>query len=287
MSADNRANIPDDEIDLKSIGGRIFSFFAYPFSLFFSNILVTLCFIAGGILASVAVRYLTPKTYTSSFILRPTDIKDKVYPKILADIPVLIKKKDEKALSALLAIDPAFVSSLADISITHSAVKSPSDSTNTIEVEIESSDPAAFIPVQNSIIQYLENNPYYRKIKGLQKSQIEMNLEQINKDLVQLDSLKKSQLAAYEKQKLATQNTVMLNDLINPTAAYAASSERMIKKTSLLAQTVFLDRFMLIKGCVISNYHDWPPRMLILLLVFVPAFLLLGVIFLHYRKHRA
>ena len=286
MGAENTLRIPDDEIDLKSIGGKVFSFFAYPLSLLFSNILTASCFVLAAIVLSIAFKYLTPKTYTSSFIIRPTDIKDKTYLKVLSDIPLLLKNSDKHALTSLLEIDSSTVDKLVKITITHLAIKNAIDSSNVTEIELESRDTRAMLPVQNSILRYLENNPYYLRIKNLQKEQIDLNLAQINKDLIQLDSLKKIQLDQYEKQKISLQNTVMLNDLINPTAAYTASSERMIKKTNLLAQTVFLDRFLLIKGCVISSRHSWPPRILVLCLFTVPISLLLCVCVLHYRSKR-
>ena len=287
MREENKANIPDDEIDLKSLGSKIYAGIVYPVSLLFSNILITLCFIFAAVILSVVFKYVVPKTYTSSFILRPTDVKDKIYPKILADIPVLLKKGDKHALKQILELDSILVDELVQINITHALVKNFADSINTTEIEIETRNTQAMIPVQNSILHYLENNSYYLRIKNLQKDQIDMSLEQVDKDLAQLDSLKRLQLNLYANQKATLQNSIVLNELINPVAAYNVSADRMAKKTSLLAQSVFLDRFFLLKSCVIPSHHDWPPRILILCLFAVPFSLLLCVLFLHHKTKRS
>jgi hypothetical protein len=140
------------------------------------------------------------------------------------------------------------------------------------------------LPVQTAVMQFLENTPYFQKIKALQKSQLDMNLDLIEKELIQLDSLKRMQLGAYEKQKLNPQSSFVLNDLVDPVAAYTVSADRMVKKTNLMAQRSFIDRFMLIKSVVVSSRHTWPPRILVLLLISVPCSLLLCAFYLHVRS---
>ena len=280
MQTNTTSRIPDDEIDIKSIGSTLLSYFMYPFSLLLRNKIITLCFITFAIVLSISIKYVVPKTYTSSFVLRPTDIKDKIYLKVLADIPKLIKQKEYKTLSKELQLDTSIVSEITAIILLPSGTKNNTDSLNCTEVIIEAKNPNNFLLIQNGILSYLENNPYFIKIKNLQKKQIELGLEEINKDLIQLDSLKKLQLINYRKQSTSGINIIPLNDLYNPTASYAMAIERNEKKLGLIAQTVFLDRFQLIKPCVIFKHHSSPPRILIMCLYLVPIFLLICFVFL-------
>ncbi len=286
MSAENKATIPDDEIDLRSIGGRVYSFIASPLSLLFSNIKIMLCFVATAVILSIGIRYLVPRTYTSSFIIRSTDIKDKMYLKVLADLPALLKKKEYDALSQELRLNDSVVSSLTDISVASVSTKNFTDSLNCTEIVIETKNYQNFITIQNGILNYLENNLYYLKIKNLQKKQIDLGLEEINKDLAQLDSLKKLQLLNYGKQSVSNLNTIPLTELYDPTASYAMANQRNEKKLNLIAQSVFLDRFQLIKPCAIFKNHSSPPRISILLLYLIPIFLFLCVIFLFIKTYR-
>lgn len=286
MEQENRRVIPEDEIDLRSIGSKIFSYLSYPFSLLLSNKLIASIFIIVALLTSVVIKYTTPKMYTASFIIRSNDIKDKIYLKILNEVPSLLRKGDKKALSSMLELDSLTLSKLAKVTVNPSDIKNSGDSTHTVDVELLTSDTKILLPVQNALINYLENNPYYQRIKNLQKEQLEVNQAHNDRELAQLDSLKKRQLNQYGKQKELPQGSVILNELMNPVAAYYASSERIEKKTSLMAQRVFMDRFMLIKGCVIPTQYSWPPRILALSLYTVPFFLILCAVFLHYRRKR-
>ncbi|WP_317899342.1 hypothetical protein [Aurantibacillus circumpalustris] len=277
------SKIPDDEIDFGLLARKIFSFFAYPVILLLKNKIISLAFILLGIIASVGFKFFVPKVYSSSFVIRSTDFRDKIYFKILNDIPALLENGDKKTLSLILELDSSLVSNLVEIKIKPSEI-TKGDSTNTVEIVVESLNNQMILPFQLGIMRYLENNPYYFKIRKLQEAQINLKLLQINKDLIQLDSLKKLQLAAYEKQKINTQTQLPLTDLIHPTAVYEAGTELINKKSTLMAQTVFIDRFQLVKGCVVSSRHTWPPRILILCLFFIPISLIIGVIFLHTKR---
>ena len=283
MQTENTSRIPDDEIDLSSMATKIYSFFTYPVKLLFSNVLISCLFILAALIFSVSFKYLTPKVYTSSFIIKPTDSRDRLYLKVLSDIPMLIRKGDKKALAELLKLDTLITKAMVDITINPS-IKNSGDSTNTVEIIIAANTNSVMLPLQAGILNFLENNPYFQKFKELQKKQLEMNLELIDKELIQLDSLKRMQLGTYEKQKSNPQSSFVLNDLINPVAAYNASSERMAKKNTLLAQKSFLERFMLIKGVVNSGRHTSPPRILFLLLISVPCSLILCVFFFHIKR---
>lgn len=285
MPDNNR--IPEDEIDIRSAGRKLLSMLIYPFVLFGKHLLITLAFVLAGILSSVAVKYAYAKTYKSSFIIRPNDRNEKFHLKMIGDIQTLLKQKDYGGVGRELNIDSTVASQIAGLQASNPFVKNRSDSLNYTEVTIETTSPANFLPVQTGILNYLEQNPYFKKIRELQMKQVEITLEQVNKDLVQLDSLKELQLARYSNNiSLPEKGTFLLNELINPTATYTVSTERLNRRNALLAQKVFLDNFQLIKSCVLVKHHSWPPRILVTCLYLVPAALLLCFLFLLYKEHR-
>lgn len=286
MNTHDEKKIPEDEIDLGSLGKRAASLISYPFRLLASNLKTTLAFIVLAVALSISLKYILPKTYKSSFVIRPSDITDKLYLKILADLPALLKEKDYTALSELLKFRSTEVSDISGIKFVTTFYRAGADSSNYSEIILEVKDPDLFIPLQNSILNYLENNPYYLKIRNLQKAQIEMSLKQINADAPQLDSLKKMQLIRYS-EKAQSSNDALLGSMVNSAAIYSVSMERVDRKSKLMAQQVFIDRFQLIKNCAISNYPDFPPRILIMCLILVPFFLLICVIFIHLKFNRS
>lgn len=287
MTEEQTKIIPDDEIDFKSIGSKIASALSYPFVLLLNNIKVTLAFLVAALILSVSLKYLLPKTYKSDFIIRPTEKNERTHLKMLDDIQRLLKLKDFHAISRELQIDIATAEGIADIEVTNYAfAKNKADSSNTTSIELELKDYRQLIPMQNTIIRYLENNPYLTKFKEYQKINIALKTNLVDKDILLLDSLKKLQLNSYDKLKINEQNSVFLKDLINPTSTYTLSLERLNQKAGLIGQSMFLDNFQLVKGVVVSDQSTWPPRILLICLVTVPVFMLFCLIFLHQRERR-
>jgi LPS O-antigen subunit length determinant protein (WzzB/FepE family) len=285
MAPEQNNSIPDDEIDLRSIGNKIISVIWYPFGLLLENIKTTIAFLLLGLLLAIASKYLMPKTYQSYFIIRPLERNDQVHVKVLGDIQSLLKLGDRKALARELKIREDMASSILGIRVTNFAfAKNRADSSNTTHVDLMVTDYNNLLPLQTAILSYLEEQPYYTKLKNFQKQNIALKSELIEKDIVMLDSLKKLQLASYDKLKVTDQNSVFLKDLINPTTTYTLSLERVNQKAGLIGQTIFLDNFQLAKGVVVSSKHAWPPRILIMCLIFVPASLGVCFVFLVIRN---
>lgn len=286
MSSQPQNKIPDDEIDVKSLGKRVLSFLSYPLSLFISNKAVTLGFILAAFALALGCKFLVPKTYSSSFVIRPLDGNERIHLRMLKDVEILLKYKDYSTLSTELKLDSLTTATLVKIESINPSLKNPVDSANITEIIVTTSNPEMFKPLQNALLNYLESNPYFFKIKALQKKQIALELEQVEKDLVKLDSLKTIQLQNYKHTATAQPNTLVLNELMNPVAAYKTANERMEKKSGLLARTVFTDNFQLVKSIVAIKQHTWPPRFLLLCLYITPVFLFLCFLFLHGKKSR-
>jgi hypothetical protein len=277
---ENEDKIPDDEIDFQSIGKKVYKLLSCPFLLVVSNFKTFIAFILAAIILSISLKYTLPKTYKSSFIIKPSDIYDKLYLKVLGDIPVLLKQKDYVAISKILSLSPKVVNTLSGISLLNSAYKIGVDSTNSTEIVIETTDFNQFIPIQNAIIAYLENNSYYLKISTLQKKQINLEMALIDKEIEQIDSLKKLQLLHAGKMAFVNANATLLNEVVDPTILYKTSVTRYERKLQLIAKQAFNERFQLIKRCALTQQHSSPPRILAMCLYLVPAFMLLCIVFL-------
>lgn len=283
MANNATSKIPDDEIDFQFLGQKAYTFFAYPFRLLIANTGTTVAFIVTALLLAIALKFLMPKTYASSFILRPVDRTERMHLRILSDLQTLVKHRDAATLSRELALDSSIVKNLVAIELYNSSLKSSSDSVNYTEIELITTDYNQFIPVQAAIIRYLENNPYYLKIKTLQQKQVKAERELVDKDLQRLDSMKIIQLHERRHQTLSTQNALLLDQLTDPMSTYRMGAERMAKNTELMARESFFDNFQLVKSCIAVKHPSSPPRILIMCLYLVPAFLVLCFLFLVLR----
>jgi hypothetical protein len=286
MASTPESRIPDDEIDLRSLTARASRIIAYPFQLFKNNLLLTLVFVLLGVGLSVSLKYIIPKSYKSAFIFRPNDFKEKAHLRILGDIQVLLKHKDYQSLAKELGIDEKLATTFLSLEVYNPSIKNPVDSANITEVILTTTDYHSFLPIQESLLNYFENNPYFQKIKGLHIGQIAMNMALVEKDLVMLDSLKRIQLRNYERNQALNQNILSMNDLINPTATYSMAVERLNKKINLKAQEKFLNNFEVIKSCIANKNSDFPPRILVMCFYIVPFFLIMCFLYLHWKQKK-
>jgi hypothetical protein len=284
MSNDNPQRLADDEIDLRPAARRFSRFISEPFILFRAHPSTVVWFVLTAILLSLVLKYTLPKSYRSSFIIRPNDRNEKFHLRIFGDIQGLLKQNDYEGIARELKVTPEMAESLLGIYTDNPMVHAKRDSVNYTEVAIITSDPAYIIPFQTALLNYLESNPYFQKIRELQGRQIKMNLDQVNRDLGQLDSLKRMQLKHYNSAELPSGSPVLLSTFFNPTASYSMTADRMFRKSALLAQEIFLDNFQLVKSCILVRHHYWPPRLLIMCSILVPVSLIFCWIYLGTRE---
>jgi len=279
--------LPNDEIDFKKIGDSFINLFLFPIKLLLRNYKTTFVFILIAFIASMVFRYGIQQQFKSSFIIRPSIKNERLHIKMLEDLQLLCKQNDSKSLAKELKIDETIVSSIDQISIINYAFsKNKADSSNMTGVELLANNNTQFYEIQNAILNYLEENPYIKKQKEIEKQVIELKSKLIETDILLLDSLKKLQLSNYGKLKLIEQNNVLVSEINNPVSTYTLSLERLNQKAGLIFQTEFINHFQLIKGVVPSQNHVWPPRLLILLCVSIPFFLILCFFYLYIKERK-
>lgn len=280
------SSLNDDELDFMSIGNKILKVLLYPFQLLLKYPKISTSFLILSIIAAFLIRFTVTPTFRSSFIIKPNDKTEKFHLKILYDLSLLIKEKNYKVLADELKLNENEVKSIISIEAHYPAIKVLKDTVNCTEVFIETKSTDLLIPIQTSILNYLENNPYFLKIHQIVTSQIEIESKIVDQDLLSLDSLKALQLVSLKDQKIGKENLVLLNELINPTAAYVTSSDRLNKKLQLLARSNYTNSFQLVKGCLPFIKPYWPPRLLVLLIVLIPSFLILCFFYLVVKEKR-
>lgn len=282
MTSSNK-HIAEDEIDLVSLRNRLLLVVTYPFALLFRNKGTTVLFILFGLGVAAGIRFASPKTYRSSFIIRPNDRTERFHLKIFGDLAMLAKERNTTVLSKELGLDQNTVNSLLGIESIYPAIKFAKDTVHCTEVFIQTTDPSLFIPIQTALIAYLEHNPYYAQIHAIQKAQVEQETQQVEADLRNLDSLKQKQLRAHDHIKSGNESSWMLAEMLNPASTYTVANERFNKRMQLIARSYYLSNFQLVKSCLPFQKPYWPPRFLFLCLVLVPASLVLCMLFLLFR----
>ncbi len=283
MQDANTHRVPEDEIDFSRIAHKIARAVSYPFRLFNRNKLTTLLFLLTAVVLAVTGKYVLAKEYRSTFIIRPLDRNERFHLKMLGDIERLLKMSDAASVGRLLNLTPEQLKHLTGIKSHNPFLSNRSDSINYTEVRISSSDPRYLPALQKGILYYLENNPYFAKIRRLQEAQRKEQMAMVERDLLMLDSLKTLQL---RQQQLQAGNRIILaEDLFDPSRLYTAANERMTKKMALMAQETFLDNFQLVKGITPAKHHSFPPRILVMCLYFVPVALIFCFIFLAIKEN--
>lgn len=286
MPDSSNTKISEDEIDFVKIVTLVKTWLFYPFRLWLSNKAITLVFIGLAVLTAFAVKLLVTPTYRSSFIIRPGDRTERFHLRQIGTLEKLRKQKNYAAIAKMLAIKEEDAATLRDITFIHPALNYTRDTINCTEIFIETTDYKLFHTFQNAVVQYLEGNAYFKKIRDLNTAQIEFQMKVVSSDLERLDSLKKLQLEGYRQMKLPSQQLLPLNDLINPVASYEATEKLVEKRNYLLAKSTFINSFFLVSPCAEFSSPYFPPRILIMCLISVPVFLLLCFVFLAIRNQR-
>lgn len=150
------------------------------------------------------------------------------------------------------------------------------------EVILKLKNNMLFDTIQNAIVSYLEENPFFKELREIQKKNVITKIASIEKDLQLLDSLKFLQITSYDSKNIEN-SKLLLSDLINPTATYTVSTELLKEKLNLETQLKFINNYQVTKSVIIVDKHSFPPRILIMMLILLPLSLLLCGIYLYFK----
>lgn len=281
--ANEQNSIPDEQIDLMVIYKKITSALTSIINLYFNNIKTTMLFLFIATLLAIAAKYGLPKQYTSSFIIRPTDKNEKSYQKVIDDVKYLTDEDDFKALKKELKISEQTAESIVSVSRKDLILNyNKYDTIMATEVILKLKNNMLFDTVQNAIVSYLEENPFFKELREIQKKNVITKINSIEKDLQLLDSLKFLQITSYDSKKLDN-SKLLLSDLINPTATFTVSAELLKEKLNLETQLKFINNYQVTKSVINVDKHSFPPRILIMMSILLPLSLLLCGIYLYFK----
>lgn len=276
----NNRPLQDDEFDIESLIYKLFLLFKkilhwllYPFKLMVLKpkrlaIVVSLLFTA-----AVIIRFTAPPIYKSYFVLKPANQADLSFAGMITDLKTLVKDDDYEEVSSLLKLDQSICEKISEIDFqTEKANKyfKYSDSINSVVVYLYSYDRTAFDTIQSAILNYIENSEYYAKNRNVRIENIEEMERKLNKDMADIDSLKKV-LTANAGPRNA--GGFVYGEPLNPMNIYERAILIYKEQLSLHYQKKYTASFELVKKCVSTKKRYWP-RLSILL----PAAMVLSLL---------
>ena len=284
--SDNKPTIQDDEFDVEIFAQKLYQLFLkgvkkilFPIWVIFSKPIILFAFIFSGIAVAFLLSITLKPVYKSSFLVKPQNRGDLYYINLVNDIHELVKEDDVESIMQELKIDNKTANSIAKIEINPIRKNKFTDTVEAIEVFIYTKDISSFNTIQNSIIQYLENSPYYLKIKTVHQQEVSQMEKKLNLDMVEMDSVKK--LLAQNIQPRGNGGFVY-GEPIDPVKVYEEGLNLFRQQMGINWQKQYTNNFELIKPCVVRN-KPYSPKLPVLLLVCVSISLLLCFIY-NYRK---
>jgi len=284
--SDNKPNFQDDEFDVEIFAQRLYHIFlkgikkiVNPFRVIFSKPIVLAAFILAGIAAAFILKLTIKPVYKSSFIIRPQNKGDLYYLSLLNDVHTLIKDDDNEGLMQELRLDEKASINLCKIDVNPIRRTKYTDTIDAVEVFIYTKDISSFTIVQNSLLQYMENNSYYLKLKSVHQDGVSQMEKKLTLDMLEIDSVKK--LLAHNMQPRGNGGFVY-GEPIDPVKVYEEGLNLFKQQISINWQKQYNNNFELVKPCVVSN-KPYIPKLTYLLIICVGISLILCLIY-NYRK---
>lgn len=188
MSMQNsERQLPSDEIDLGELLLKLFK-------IVNRNKLILIIFTALGMAGGITRYYLKVPVYESSMMLR-SDILTEAYSETLTDnLKRLIEERNDALLSEKLSITAEEASHLVDIKV--ESVEEANTPVGAVKniiflISVEITDNGILENLQAGIVNFLENNEFVKKRIDLRRKRFEALVSQVNKEIKEIDSLKK------------------------------------------------------------------------------------------------
>jgi len=282
----NRPNPSDDEFDIEILAQKTYSVFRktlrkllFPVRVLIARPLRLLVFVSCGILLATILFYTLPKRYVSDFIIKPSNKGDLYFVDLIMDLGQLVYNKDHAALSQQLNLDEHTCSKLSRISVELIRKSKGADTADAAIIYILSSDYTIFDTVQNSILRYLENDPYYGKMKKLRELDIADMQVKIAKNMEEIENLKK---VVTQNMEPRASGGFVYGEPLNPVTVYEADLSLFRQQLGLRWQSNYASNFGLIKKCLTTTRPSWP-KLPVLIIICVGVSLLVCFIF-NYRN---
>jgi hypothetical protein len=233
----------------------------YPGRVVFSNTRRLLSFLLAGVIVAVILRYTVPPVYKSEFIIKPSNRGDLYFINLVLDIAGLLKDKDYLAAGELLAMPEQEMEALRRIQIDPVWKGKTKDTLNIAIIELLCTDRSRFDTFQQAILKYLEESPYYAKVRKLKEGDIQAMRAKLTQNIGEMTRLK---LTVLQSMNPRDAGGYVFGEPVSPVDVYEEELKLYRQQMALAWQTEYLPSFELVKGCVVSSKPHFPKLSILL-----------------------
>jgi hypothetical protein len=269
----------DDIIDFTAIIDRV----TYPFVLLKKHYKLSLVYVFVAVTLSLVLKLTLPPVYSGSFIIKSNEDKDLYFLNMLMDLQSLVKDSDHAGIAGELNVPEIDAALLKKITLDLIFNSRGTDSSKAVIITFNMSEQNKFIGLQDALINYLENNPHYQKLRGMRISNIDNLSKKITRDIIEMDSVKKI-IIDNIKPAVTSGNGLVYNVPVDPYKAYEINMARYKEQLGLINKQKDQSSFELMKTCVVSKKPIWP-KLSMLVLLLVPISLLVFAIHAHIKEN--
>jgi capsular polysaccharide biosynthesis protein len=232
----------DDSMSLDSIRQAILDFFRVIFSFFgFLWMLVRknlVLFILLPLAALAVSFYFFSKmavVYDQAMIVRFNELNKRTFYEIFSQLNNLAGSSSYESLASTLGVKKEVAKDMVYIELMNLNNSSlDKDSSKIVEqpvmVRMMTLSTAHTREIQNALLAFINNNPYFKKIKDGQKKLFDAKLIFLDREMHQIDSLK----AAYTNSLSSSGSTTVYNNAFDPADIYVQSNNLMNQKEAIL-----------------------------------------------------
>ena len=233
----------EDYISLSVIKNAILDFFGFLFrgvelislSLRRNFFLFFICCLM-GVAASYLIFLLRPKFYVSEMTVYYNDLTRKDYSEIINNLNSLVITQSYQDLEKELHLSKDVVKNIKGLqALKINGETLDKDTSSKIgqpfKIQFKLDHVGETEPLQNALINYLNNNPYLKLTKEGQKKVYQDKLAFIEREQQKLDSLKSSYNSAIASSKMSA---TFYNNAMNPADLYVQSNSLANQKEFIL-----------------------------------------------------
>jgi hypothetical protein len=196
------------------------------------NLLIVISFLLIGALAAGLSYYLAPRSYEAGMLIQYSDLSKKTYGELIKNLSSLALSRSTSRLAAELKVPESGVANIIRIEAVGIDDKPlESDTSKVLNLPIKIvfflANDVLHDSLERGMLNYLNNNPYSFNTKRSQEAAYIDHLKFIEKELNQLDSLKRNYNEFLGSSKI---NSTYFNNSFDPAKIYKHSNELMVQK---------------------------------------------------------
>ena len=253
-----------DEIDLRYLFEKIASLFEKAkgyllsiISFFIKNMIFLILGVIIFVSISIGATYMIKPYYESSLILNVRNqIAKNVSYRLFSFMNQLISNKEYESLGELLNISSEAAETITKVQFKEEKDISQEQNSIYIKIWVSTHDNSIFPSIEKGIINNLKSNNYLKEELSLSQKYNKEIIEKIQKELLQLDSLKKTiEISLINNNK---GNGLIYGQPINPVSVYEKEFDLFTKQLTYEKETNLLSYFRIVDSFKIKSSPSGP-----------------------------